>query len=415
MKYTIDAFSKYSNASVKELKRWKKFGFLIPEYEDYYSENDLLKLNNLRENFPNLLTRRKQPPYEDLVGKRFLKLLVLERADDFIDNNGHRSICWKCVCDCGEIVVLKGSGLLAGYNKSCGCLQNGDKDRRKMWNNFLEHDFNVGNERSQHNKKVGRPSVSLIGKTFGWLTVIDEEYKVLKNNSKVYYCNCVCRCGKHLTVKKYDLKNNRKVSCGCMPKDFKDKYYPIKITPNYNKLIDLTGMRFGHRTVISRAPSKYYDGGAIITMWNCVCDCGTKAVVASRYLRNGESHSCGCLNNKSFLEEDVYNILVEYGVQFEYQKSYIDLLGTGGRQLTYDFLIYKDNKPYCILECQGVQHFKPVSVFGGINSFLIDFIHDQLKYEYCVNTLCLPFYEITYKSKSLDDIFDALLVYKIID
>ena len=53
-------------------------------------------------------------------------------------------------------------------------------------------------------------------------------------------------------------------------------------------LIDITGKKYGRWLVISCASR----GERI--HWNCVCDCGQKAVVASYSLRKGISKSCGC-------------------------------------------------------------------------------------------------------------------------
>lgn len=54
----------------------------------------------------------------DLVGQRFGRLTVLE----FSHSDG--STYWKCACDCGNKVVVRGSRLRAGDTKSCKCLQN---------------------------------------------------------------------------------------------------------------------------------------------------------------------------------------------------------------------------------------------------------------------------------------------------
>lgn len=56
------------------------------------------------------------------------------------------------------------------------------------------------------------------------------------------------------------------------------------------KLNDLTGKRFGHWVVISRAENKGHH-----TMWNCKCDCGTEKSVYASHLTSGMSPSCGCM------------------------------------------------------------------------------------------------------------------------
>lgn len=62
------------------------------------------------------------------------------------------------------------------------------------------------------------------------------------------------------------------------------------------KLIDLTGQRFGMLTVLNRADNK-----GKRTMWNCLCDCGNKAVVGGSNLKNGNTRSCGCLHKKMLI------------------------------------------------------------------------------------------------------------------
>lgn len=55
--------------------------------------------------------------------------------------------------------------------------------------------------------------------------------------------------------------------------------------------IDLTAKRFGRWTVLYQK-GKANDGHLY---WECICDCGTKAMVDGRALRRGVSKSCGCL------------------------------------------------------------------------------------------------------------------------
>ena len=57
------------------------------------------------------------------------------------------------------------------------------------------------------------------------------------------------------------------------------------------KFIDLTGERFGRLTVVSRSDRMTKDHQV---QWNCVCDCGTPAIVRGSNLRNGSATSCGC-------------------------------------------------------------------------------------------------------------------------
>lgn len=61
---------------------------------------------------------------------------------------------------------------------------------------------------------------------------------------------------------------------------------------NQPTLIDLTGKRFGHWTVLQQASAR--GDNSQVTMWLCKCDCGTIREVNGQLLRNGRSRSCGC-------------------------------------------------------------------------------------------------------------------------
>lgn len=63
--------------------------------------------------------------------------------------------------------------------------------------------------------------------------------------------------------------------------------------------IDISGMKFGKFTVISRVDSNKKG-----TFWNCICDCGRQKIVDGPALKRGNTKSCGCAKSqliKSFL------------------------------------------------------------------------------------------------------------------
>lgn len=65
-------------------------------------------------------------------------------------------------------------------------------------------------------------------------------------------------------------------------------------------VIDMTGKKFNHWTVIERAPNNK-SGDA---MWLCECDCEehTRQIVKGSSLRSGHSKSCGCLKKATTAE-----------------------------------------------------------------------------------------------------------------
>ncbi|NCC62772.1 MAG: hypothetical protein EOM12_18015 [Verrucomicrobiae bacterium] len=60
----------------------------------------------------------------------------------------------------------------------------------------------------------------------------------------------------------------------------------------------LDGLRFGRLVVIERQ-GKHKDGNLL---WLCKCDCGNTVVVCGKYLRCGDTKSCGCLNIEKIKE-----------------------------------------------------------------------------------------------------------------
>lgn len=54
----------------------------------------------------------------DLTGQRFGRLTALEPAGR--SETGHTTL-WKCLCDCGNEITVRGTNLKSGASKSCGC------------------------------------------------------------------------------------------------------------------------------------------------------------------------------------------------------------------------------------------------------------------------------------------------------
>lgn len=55
------------------------------------------------------------------------------------------------------------------------------------------------------------------------------------------------------------------------------------------KRLDLIGQKYGRLTVESLAGQRKYH-----ILWNCICECGGSAVVATTHLRSGHTKTCGC-------------------------------------------------------------------------------------------------------------------------
>lgn len=60
-------------------------------------------------------------------------------------------------------------------------------------------------------------------------------------------------------------------------------------------LNDLTGKIFERLTVIKRARVPEHIVAKNRVFWECVCECGTKKIVAGYNLVSGNTRSCGCI------------------------------------------------------------------------------------------------------------------------
>jgi hypothetical protein len=58
---------------------------------------------------------------DEMIGKRFGKLVVVERSG----STKNREKAYLCKCDCGKSTIADGPGMREGQRKSCGCVKNG--------------------------------------------------------------------------------------------------------------------------------------------------------------------------------------------------------------------------------------------------------------------------------------------------
>jgi hypothetical protein len=97
-------------------------------------------------------------------------------------------------------------------------------------------------------------------------------------------------------------------------------------------IIDRRGVRYGRLTVVDRAPNRFQAGGRSIIMWNCVCECGEKAVVQSDRLSSGKTQSCGCLNRETTSKHRRKYHSGFKGIN-EHRKEYVSWMGARVRVL----------------------------------------------------------------------------------
>ena len=250
--------------------------------------------------------------YIDLTGQRYGKLTVLRR--DTETNHKGKSVWWICQCDCGNIVSVSSGRLRSGQTQSCGCLRYAKRERQtddlvgkqfgfwtvlskdssKKRESFYICQCKCGTIKSVSASSLKRglsqscgckrsvPKDDLTGKRFGFLTVlgVDED-----NKKKRVYWKCQCDCGNIKSYQAEPLISGRVKSCGCMS----------RTQSAQRQFKDIKGKRFGRLVVLDVDHKETDNCGNTSYFWRCQCDCGNEIVVIGDSLRNGSTQSCGCL------------------------------------------------------------------------------------------------------------------------
>ena len=109
-----------------------------------------------------------------------------------------------------------------------------------------------------------------------------------------------------------------------------------------------------------------------------------------------QGHGCGkCIKSKG--EQLIEKILINKNIKYIREYRFDDCIGIK-RHLPFDFYLTEYNT--CI-EMQGIQHYKPVELFGGEKQFEIQQINDNIKRNYCkINNIHLI--EIPYWIKDIE-------------
>lgn len=140
----------------------------------------------------------------DLTGRRFGKLLVLERAEDAVTNTNAHPLQYRCLCDCGRETVVRGTCLISGSTKSCGFCR-------------INEEFHDRIVITENKRKM----VDLTGLVVNRLTVLGPgpDYNPPGGGPAIHRWYCRCECGNITLVQAAALMNGKTKSCGCIRKD----------------------------------------------------------------------------------------------------------------------------------------------------------------------------------------------------
>lgn len=183
---------------------------------------------------------------EDITGMRSGALVAVERSGATRRGSG----LWRCVCDCGNELLVEPNRIRRGAVKSCGC-------------------------------KRGESRIKdLTGRRFGRLTALD---RMEEKRGGKYMWRCRCDCGQETEVPVSSLLSGNTTSCGCRKRERLRE-----------RARDIGGQRFGMLTALEPLAARKYGG----VMWRCRCDCGGETEATLEALTSGNTTSCGCLKSK---------------------------------------------------------------------------------------------------------------------
>jgi hypothetical protein len=132
--------------------------------------------------------------FQNIEGKKFGRLLALKRHH--VTQEGS---FWECICDCGNIKVVRLRCLNRGTTRSCGCLQI-ELTKKKHCKRPFESQYN-----SFYNKNIKRGMN---------ISLSYEDFLEFTNINKCHYCNRYVHWSSYWTREggyRYNLdrKNNK--------------------------------------------------------------------------------------------------------------------------------------------------------------------------------------------------------------
>ena len=207
---------------------------------------------------------------------------------------------------------------------------------------------------------------NLIGNIYEELKVIEMLYNY--QNKKRTYCKCI---GINDTEYKEYIVRQDALQSGAT--------ISTKGVCTGGKPHDLTGQRFGMLTALYPTEKRASNGGV---RWHCICACGkeTNPDPTMNNLTRYHTLSCGCRKNSKW-EIFIQKYLEKNNINFIPQKTFVDCLNKKKTShLFFDFYLIDYNT---IIEYDGLQHFKPVKIWGGQEKLDKQQENDNIKDNYC--------------------------------
>ena len=233
------------------------------------------------------------------------------------------------------------------------------------------------------------PLVFEPGTIIGTNEIIEKDIELTEQKHRGYWkCKCV-QCNSIRSIRTDNLKQKCR-NCVTKERDYSNYVHD-----------DLTGKVFGLWTVIAKSNKTNY--------WICKCQCGTTRDVFRGSLLQGTSKSCGCIS--SWGEKQIIYWLNNYKIEYKKEVSFKNFKTDKEGYPRFDFVLYKNDQIFCIIEYDGRQHTSYNKNWKMSKSDFkrLQYI-DNLKNEYCKenNIQLFRFNKDTDLEKEIKNIYNSM-------
>lgn len=323
------------------------------------------------------MTRRRKT-HEEYVSELSDKGIQVEPLEPYQGSRTKVKHLWSCghVTEVMPANVLKGRGCGICHRRNLSSAGSKELENRRL-KTAKELDHRV---KEVHGNKVRR----------------DSSTPYVNSYTKIFW---YCDQGHHWKAEPRSIKSGR----GC-PTCGAEKH--VQAVARISKLAVISAYSQLDGRSIQHLPTKDNTKGFPTSTcsrekWKCIeCSCVWETSISNI---TSQGTSCPrCANGNTKGETYTRELLEEYGVEFQSQKKFPDLIRVN--HLSYDFYIPSMNT---LIECQGQQHYKPVEFMGGAKKFADQQERDHLKKEYARKNGYLLL-EISYKDYRKDRITEIL-------
>lgn len=198
--------------------------------------------------------------------------------------------------------------------------------------------------------------------------LISDKYK---NNTEKLTIKCACGSEFKTTFASFMHGNKRQCNaCGYRNDGIAKRKTHEEFIKN---IFELVGNEY---TVLSQYSGA--DNKILIRHNSKECDFYEYYVTPHKFLNGRRCPKCQQSNGEKIIRNWLDRNNINYSMQYKFKDC------KNIKPLPFDFAIFdRQNNLICLIEYQGEQHFRPVEIFGGEESFKITKENDLKKKQYC--------------------------------